>query len=108
MFNKIFKVSDEITKEEILGACKYAPTDEDIETDRETIFSYDKFMYSINHFHISDYDGEGYLMIDGVIIENAIVWINQRTVYFENILFVPLNVLYNIFGDSITFVWYNK
>ena len=72
------------------------------------VFDYKDFMEQVSDLCITDYDGAGELILNGKVAEGTSLWISNRSVHFKDKLFVPFDVIYNLFGDAVQFAWYNK
>lgn len=103
MNGKIYKVAQNITKEEILEVCEF-----DDVPDFGDVFTYEEFMDAVDSWCIMDYDGTGDLMLYDKVVKFTSTWIHNRSVYFVNKFFVPFDVLHSIFGDDMKIVWFNK
>ena len=104
MKGNIYKMIPSITKEEILQNCEY---NENI-PDYGDVFTYDDFIRDVDCYAITDYDGNGQLMLFGKIVKDTGLWIYNKCVYFRGRFFVPFKVLYNLFGNDVAFIWFNK
>ena len=103
MNGKIYKVAPSITKEEILGVCKFREI-----PDFGDVMNYEEFMDDVDSFGIMDYDGSGDLILYDKVVERTSTWIHNRAVYFVDRFFVPFDVLHSIFGDDMKIIWFNK
>ena len=101
----IYKAVESIVAEEVLNACEF----EEVPKESGDIFSYDDFCNDVNSYCLTDYDGCG-----GIIIEGKGVAINTETdiclkrIHIGGKLIVPWEVLYELFGDKLKILWYNK
>lgn len=103
MNGNIYKVAASITKEEILENCEYGGIPE-----YGKVMSYGEFLDCVECYCITDYDGNGNIVLFGKVVENAHLWIHNRSVYFSNKFFVPFDILHSIFGNDMNFIWFNK
>lgn len=90
MNGKVYKMVQSITKEEILQNCEY----EEI-PDYGTMMSYEEFMKAVKSYCITDYDGDGDLVLFNKVVKGTSIWIHNKTVHFIDKLFVPFDVLYD-------------
>ena len=103
MNGSIYKAVPDLTKEEILEVCEF-----------ESIPKYGKvmtckeFMDAVKTYCITDCDGDGDLILYDRVVKGTSLWIYNRTVYFEDRLFVPFDELYSIFGNDMKIIWFNK
>lgn len=103
MNRNIYKLTPNITKEEILQNCEY----NDI-PDYGDVMTYEHFMNCVNNYGIMDNDGSGELVLFNKVVTNTALWIYHETVYFTDKFFVPFHVLHSIFGNDMKFIWFNK
>lgn len=103
MNGKIYKVVPSITKEEILSECRFS----DIPPFGD-VFSYKDFMEAVEDWAIMDHDGSGDLILYDKVVERSSTWIQRRCVFFADRFFIPFEVLYEIFGDDMKIIWFNK
>lgn len=99
----IYRVVPDITEREIIEHCQFG----DI-PDFGDRMSYKEFMDATGSKCIMDYDGSGEIAIDGKSVTNSSTWIRDDSVWIEGCAKVPFKKLYEIFGDRLSFVWYNK
>lgn len=103
MNGNIYKVSQTITKEEILQSCEF-----DAIPDYGDVYTYEKFIDMVEEYSIIDYDGTGRLVLNDKVVKHTATWLHHRSVFFADRFFVPFDILYSIFGDDIKFIWFNK
>lgn len=103
MRGKIYKAVPTITKEEILAICEYEEISE-----YGDVMTYENFIENVDNYCIMDYDGSGELMLFGKVVKHTSTWISDRCIYFRDALFVPFETLYELFGDDVSFIWFNK
>lgn len=103
----IYKAVNSITKEEILATIDEYEIIDTNDTEYN-IYEYNDFLEDVNNYYITNYDGSGNLIINDKLLLNTSLLLFEKSVYFENKLFVPFNVLYNLFGENIKFAWFNK
>ena len=103
MHGHIYKATPSITKDEILSTCTF-----DDMPDYGDVMTYESFVDAISSYCIMDYDGCGELILNNKVVDGTCVWIGNRTMYFEDRFFVPLDTLHELFGDDMKFIWFNK
>lgn len=103
MNGKIYKVVENITKEEILQNCEFKEI-----SDYGDVMTYDDFMRNVEDLSIMDYDGCGALIISDKAVMHTYTWISSRAMYFDDLFIVPFDVLHSLFGDDMKVVWFNK
>lgn len=99
----IYKVVPDITEQEILEHCNFVEP-----YDFGDRMSYKDFVESVEGHCIMDYDGSGNLVIDGKMVMNSNTWLRDRAVWIEGCAKIPFTKLYEIFGDRVSFIWFNK
>lgn len=103
MNGNIYKVVSNITKEEILQNCEFKEI-----PDFGDVMIYEDFIYDVENWSITDYDGVGDLILYDKVVKHTSTWIHNRSVYFADRFFVPFDVLHSIFGDDMKIIWFNK
>ncbi|MCM1221850.1 MAG: hypothetical protein NC548_46000 [Lachnospiraceae bacterium] len=99
----IYRVVPDVTEQEILEHCKF----QDL-PDFGEHYEYKRFLEDVDHCCIMDYDGSGNLVIDGKEVRNSTTWLRDRAIWIDEFAKIPFQKLYEIFGDRVSFMWYNK
>ena len=100
----IYKAVNSISGEEILGSLKY----EDKVSITGDVMDYNIFIDCVDSLCIMDYDGIGCIVLDGRETSNAFISIIDRSIYIKDGYIIPWKVMYDIFGDRMKFIWYNR
>lgn len=103
MNGNIYKMAPDITREEILEMCEFESI-----PDYGHVMTCREFMDDVKTYCITDYDGDGDLILYDKVVKGTSLWIHNRTVYFEDRMFVPFDILHLIFGDDMKIIWFNK
>lgn len=95
MNRNIYKVAASIAKEEILENCKCGDIPEYGE-----VMPYGEFLDCVECYCITDYDGNGHIVLFGKVVKNAHLWVHNRSVYFSN-KFLFRSIYYIPFLETI-------
>lgn len=70
---------------------------------------WDTFVEDVENGCLSDYDGFGDLLVDGVASESTVIYIAERAVYIGNEYRIPFGRMPEVFkGHTIEVLWFNK
>lgn len=101
----ILKKADSVTIEELIDACEFEEV-----PDCGYILEIAEVIDDIERFHITDYDGFGFLMIDDRLAKNSSIDCHNKRLYISDEFIISLNTLYDLFKDNdrIRIRWYDK
>lgn len=94
------------TKEEILDMCRFEDIDE-----LGNVMTYDEFTENVYDGCITDYDGEGELILFDRCVGNSSIACDCEVVIIHTVMgnyFIPFKTLYSLFGDEMRFLWFNS
>ena len=74
--------------------------------DYADVIPYGEMEDDIENHAITDYDGGGYMVLDGQEIGNAPLWINDQIIHIIGHWLIPFETAHQIFGDRLQFAWY--
>lgn len=104
MQGNIYKVAENITKEEILQVCEYR----EHVSEYGDVMQFEEFMKYVKCGALIDYDGYGRIILFGKEVANSSLWIDNETVYITDKLFIPFNVIHELFGNDVKVNWFNR
>ena len=92
-----------IRAEDILSMCEV----EDVPV-YGTVMTYEEFRDDVESGCITDYDGEGEIILLDKVIKDSYISIYNWSAHVEPGVNAPLECLYETFGDDMKICWYNK